>query len=163
MTDRLLMHVATLGFIGNLPAPGSMGALVALVFGVGIAIYGGLGMLVVAIIIATLIGFPACDAHRRITGEDDGQAVVIDEVVGQWLVLLAIPYRPEFSLSYMMAAAGAFLLFRFFDISKIGPVKIAEDLPNAAGVMADDVMAGVLAGGVIIFASLIIDYLYLVQ
>jgi phosphatidylglycerophosphatase A len=39
----------------------------------------------------------------------------------------------------------AFVAFRMFDISKIGPVRSAERLPGAYGVMMDDLVAGVLA------------------
>ena len=83
---------------------------------------------------------------RRVQGRwgvrDDG-AIVIDEFVGQWLVLLALPRE-------VLPVAGAFLLFRFFDILKPWPVRAVERrVPGARGVMADDVVAGVLAAAVI--------------
>ena len=152
-SDRILAYIATLGPVGALPAPGTMGSLVASGAGVIISLYGGIGSLVVAVVIATLIGFPAADAHYRVTGIKDSGAVIIDEVVGQWLVFLAIPYAAGLTAEYIIAVVAGFALFRLFDIVKIGPVKIAEDLPGAAGVMADDVVAGALAGGVIILAT----------
>jgi phosphatidylglycerophosphatase A len=162
-SDRILAQIATLGPVGTWPAPGTMGSFVAVITGVAITIYGGIGSLVVAIIIATLIGFPAADAHQRITGITDSGSVVIDEVVGQWLVLLAIPYSAgsiaDLPADYIICVIAAFALFRLFDIVKIGPVKMAEDLPGAAGVMADDVMAGALAGGIIILATSVIEYI----
>jgi phosphatidylglycerophosphatase A len=150
MRDRLLAHSATLGPIGNLPAPGTMGSLLALIIGGGITITIGIESLVVLIVVATILGFPAADAHFRLTGIKDSGSVIIDEVVGQWLVLLAIPIAPALNTSYITMLVIAFVLFRFFDIFKMGPVKIAEDLPGAAGVMADDVVAGILAGLVIL-------------
>lgn len=152
-SDRIFAQLATLGPVGALPAPGTMGSLVAVIAGVIISLYGGIGSLVVAIVIATLIGFPAADAHQRVTGIKDSGAVIIDEVVGQWLVFLAIPYAAGATTEYILSVGAAFLLFRLFDIVKKGPVKIAEDLPGAAGVMADDVVAGAMAGGVIILIT----------
>lgn len=148
--QRILAQIATLGPIGGLPAPGTMGSMVALMSGLLIVLELGIGVLVITIIAATIIGFPAADAHYKTTGIKDSGAVVIDELVGQWLVFLAIPFAPDYTLEYALSVAAAFMLFRFFDIVKLGPVKIAEELPGAAGVMADDVVAGVFAGGVII-------------
>ena len=148
--DRILASIATLGPIGQLPAPGTMGSLAALVIGVLIAMNGGLGMLMMATLIVSILGLSSAGAHFRVTGIKDSGAVVIDEVAGQWLVLLAIPFPPDLTPIYLISVAAAFGLFRFFDIIKIGPVKMAEDLPGAAGVMADDVVAGAMAGGVLI-------------
>jgi phosphatidylglycerophosphatase A len=66
--------------------------------------------------------------------------VVIDELVGVWLVLLPFPH-PSFFL-----VLAAFVLFRIFDIAKPWPVKASEDwLPAGYGVMIDDVVAGLWA------------------
>ncbi|MCE2517849.1 MAG: phosphatidylglycerophosphatase A, partial [Alphaproteobacteria bacterium] len=128
----------------------------AVIAAVAISFYGGIGSLVVAIVIATLLGFPAADAHFRVTGIKDSGAVIIDEVVGQWLVFLAIPYAVAATPEYILSVIAGFLLFRLFDIVKMGPVKVAEDLPGAAGVMADDVVAGAMAGAVIILVTSIL-------
>lgn len=149
MRDRLLAQCATLGPIGSLPAPGTMGSLAALILGACITINFGLGALVVAIILVTILGFPAADAHFRVTGIKDSGSVVIDEVVGQWLPLLVIPVPALLNADYMNMLVAAFILFRIFDIIKIGLVKKAESLPGATGVMADDVVAGIMAGLVI--------------
>ena len=66
------------------------------------------------------------------------QVVVIDELAGQWIVLLVVPLDWRWWLA-------AFVSFRLFDIVKPGPVRMAERLPGGLGVMADDVVAGVLA------------------
>ena len=146
---RLLASVASCGGIGNLPAPGSMGSLVAVVVGAGIAIGFGIGWLVVAIIASAIIAFPAIDAYSRLTNTHDSKHIVIDEVVGQWLTLLAIPMSPAWQSDYILAVVVAFVLFRLFDISKPWFIKSAEDLPGAAGVIADDVLAAVVAGAII--------------
>ena len=69
--------------------------------------------------------------------------MIIDEVAGQWVVLLCIP--PFIDATYLWYGA-AFILFRFFDITKIGPVGMAEKLGGGIGIMADDIVAGGLAG-----------------
>ena len=149
MRDKIFAQLATLGPIGTLPAPGTMGSLVAVIMGALITINFGVGILIVFIIVATILGFLAADAHFRITGIKDSGSVVIDEIVGQWLVLLVIPFAPQFNIEYTIMLGVAFVLFRFFDIVKMGPVKKAESLPGATGVMADDVVAGILAGLII--------------
>ncbi|MDC1019713.1 phosphatidylglycerophosphatase A [Alphaproteobacteria bacterium] len=142
----LLSAIATLGPIGYLPAPGTAGSLVAAIIGVFITIYFGIMTLVVMIVIAALVSFPAIDAHHALTGKHDNKEIIIDEVVGQWLVFLAIPLTPLWGWNYILLVGLAFILFRVFDILKPPPVSTAEELPGAAGVIADDVMAGVLAG-----------------
>jgi phosphatidylglycerophosphatase A len=58
-------------------------------------------------------------------------------------VLLCIPPLIEGAFLWYIAA---FILFRFFDITKIGPVGMAEKLGGGIGIMADDIVAGGLAG-----------------
>ena len=82
-------------------------------------------------------------AMRDAAAHADPQWIVIDEWCGMWIALTCCPDR---TVSWV---ATAFVLFRFFDISKIGPVGWAERAPGALGVMLDDVVAGVCAGGVI--------------
>ena len=48
----------------------------------------------------------------------------------------------------------SFLLFRFFDITKLYPVNKAEKIPGAIGVLADDIVAGLMAAGIIIFLNI---------
>ncbi|MGH9777226.1 MAG: phosphatidylglycerophosphatase A family protein [Candidatus Acidiferrales bacterium] len=77
----------------------------------------------------------------------DPQAVVIDEVLGQWLtygglVLAALTGRPATGWKYLLAG---FILFRAFDIVKPFPIRRSERLGGAAGVVVDDVLAGAYA------------------
>ena len=84
-------------------------------------------------------------AVRRAVPEPDADPgwVVVDEVAGQWIALLGSPRGST------VGAAVAFALFRVLDITKRGPVGWAERRGGAFGVMADDVVAGVLAAGVL--------------
>lgn len=71
----------------------------------------------------------------------DPPKVVIDEVMGQLITFLFVP----FSISWKYIFAG-FLLFRLFDIWKPYPIDLLQDLPGGLGICLDDVFAGVYAG-----------------
>jgi len=139
---KILCTLATLGPIGYLPAPGTAGSLVALIAGWFIASYGFLA-LAIAALAALLVGIVASETYSQVTDSKDASEVIIDEVAGQWVVLLCIP--PFIDEAYLWYGV-AFILFRFFDIAKIGPVGMAEKLGGGIGIMADDIVAGGLAG-----------------
>ena len=149
---KILAAIATLGPLGRLPASGTVGSLVAVGVGVMIIASVGIGWLAFALALAVLIGIPAANAYEQLTGEHDASPVIIDEVIGQWLTLLAIPYMYG-EAGFWFWVILAFVLFRFFDISKFGPIGLAERLPKAYGVIADDVVAGLCAGAVILILS----------
>jgi phosphatidylglycerophosphatase A len=86
----------------------------------------------------TLIGIPASTKVARASGLKDPQFVVIDEVVGQLITLVAVP------VSWKSLLAG-FILFRGFDIVKPPPVRQLEQLPEGTGIVLDDVGAGLYA------------------
>jgi phosphatidylglycerophosphatase A len=88
--------------------------------------------------IVTLIGIPAATQVARGSGVKDPQFVVIDEVAGQLVALLAVP------LAWKSFLAG-FILFRAFDIIKPPPVRQLEAIPEGAGIVLDDVAAGLYA------------------
>ncbi|HEY6373778.1 MAG TPA: phosphatidylglycerophosphatase A [Candidatus Sulfotelmatobacter sp.] len=87
---------------------------------------------------ATLIGIPAATRVARATGGKDPQFVVIDEVAGQLITLIAVP------LAWKTFLAGL-ILFRGFDIIKLPPVRQLEKLPEGTGIVLDDVAAGIFA------------------
>jgi phosphatidylglycerophosphatase A len=86
----------------------------------------------------TLIGIPAATRVARASGGKDPQFVVIDEVAGQLIALIAVP------LAWKTFLAG-FILFRAFDIVKPPPVRQLEKLPEGTGIVLDDVAAGIFA------------------
>ena len=94
----------------------------------------------IAIFFVTLIAVPSINRLERVWGQDPSR-VVIDEVVGVWVSLLAVPLYTTGALWPWVL--GAFLLFRFFDIVKPLGVRRMESLPGGWGVMADDLLAGV--------------------
>ena len=145
--DILLCNFATLGTIGHLrPAPGTIGSLFALGTGYLIASF-SLGALVAAILAISILGVFAAERYGQRTGKKDASEVIIDEVAGQWIPLVIIPLDVTWYIA-------AFLLFRFFDISKIGPVGHAEKFTGGIGVMADDLVAGILAALVLWLAAI---------
>ncbi len=91
--------------------------------------------------LVVLIGIPAATLVARATGGKDPQFVVIDEVAGQLIALIAVP------LTWQSFLAGL-ILFRAFDIVKPPPVRQLEKLPEGTGIVLDDVAAGIFAFGV---------------
>jgi phosphatidylglycerophosphatase A len=96
----------------------------------------GLAMLV------TLVGISAATQAARGSGVEDPQFVVIDEVAGQLVALIAVP------LAWQSFLAG-FILFRVFDIVKPPPVRQLERVPEGAGIVLDDLAAGLYALGAV--------------
>jgi phosphatidylglycerophosphatase A len=88
--------------------------------------------------LVTLVGIPAATKVARGSGIKDPQFVVIDEVAGQMVALIAVP------LAWKTFLAG-FILFRFFDILKPPPVRQLEVIPEGAGIVLDDIAAGLYA------------------
>ena len=93
---------------------------------------------IVAAALVTLIGIPAATRAARGSGRKDPQFVVIDEVAGQLVALIAVP------LAWKTFAVG-FILFRIFDISKPFPIRRLERLPEGTGIVVDDLGAGLYA------------------
>ena len=121
------------------PAPGTMGSIAAIPLGYLIASTGGPIALALAALSLMLIGTPAAHRYGQKTGAVDDQSIVVDEVVGMWIA--AIPAENHLDLWLT-----AFILFRLFDILKPWPVGWADKkLPGALGVMADDILAGIIA------------------
>ena len=92
----------------------------------------------VAAALVTLIGIPAATRVARGSGLKDPQFVVIDEVAGQLVALLAVP------LAWKTFLAGL-ILFRVFDILKPFPIRHLERLPEGTGIIVDDLSAGLYA------------------
>jgi phosphatidylglycerophosphatase A len=88
--------------------------------------------------LVTLIGIPPSTVVARESGIKDPGFVVIDEVAGQMIALIAVPVNWK----YMLAG---FILFRSFDILKPFPLRGLESLPGGTGIMMDDVGAGLYA------------------
>lgn len=130
------------GFIK--PAPGTWGSLGALPFGVALLMLGGLPLLILSIIIITAIGFWTATKFDKAMGGHDSKMIVIDEAAGQWIALITCALNPILILV-------SFLSFRFFDILKPYPINVVDKhVPGAAGVMGDDLIAGLFAAVIVL-------------
>ena len=157
--DYVSLAVTTFG-VGYLPlAPGTWGSLVAVGFyavlasSFSTARYGANlqspeslvatihAIILVAFLLFILVGIWAAGRSIELLGNSDAPQAVVDEVIGQLIVFLFIP----FTSSWYLIGAG-FLLFRLFDIWKPYPIDYLQELPGGIGVCADDILAGVYAG-----------------
>lgn len=89
---------------------------------------------------------PRKDWKRNIKIQDQNE-IVIDEVLGMLIAHIPLTFT-DVSKSYLWALVFsllAFGLFRFFDIKKIWPVRLFDNMKNPFGVMMDDVIAGIQA------------------
>ena len=117
--------------------PGTIGTLVAIPFSLAlnrVAVSNfPLAVLIVVGSIVCAIWLSAKGAG--ILKQKDPQFIVIDEIVGFLVANFLAPPR-------LTALLWSFLLFRFFDIIKVFPTNRLEQLPGGAGIVLDDVMAG---------------------
>lgn len=135
--------------VGHFPyGPGTMGALLAILIWYPITtMTSHITWFVITftlVVAFTLLGAWSSTVAERYWGEDPSR-VVIDEVVGQWITLLAIP--AAYSWWHVLVA---FILFRFFDIVKPLGVRQMEQFKGGWGIMADDILAGVY-GAILIY------------
>jgi phosphatidylglycerophosphatase A len=93
---------------------------------------------ILAALLATLVGIPAATRVARASSLKDPQFIVVDEVAGQLVSLLAVP------LAWKSFLAGL-ILFRLFDITKPFPIRRLERLPEGTGIVLDDLAAGAYA------------------
>ena len=139
--------VATFFGIGRLkPGPGTWASIATVFLWAGACTFvppaSRTAVAVLLTIAVTFIGIPAATRVVRATGIKDPQFVVIDEVAGQLLSLIAVP------LSWKTFLAGL-ILFRVFDILKPFPIRRLERLPEGTGIMMDDLGAGILAFAIV--------------
>ncbi|MFC3180153.1 phosphatidylglycerophosphatase A family protein [Cypionkella sinensis] len=139
------------------PAPGTWGSLVAVIMALLIDRYAGFPVLLVATLAVTALGFWAVSVELRDTPTADPSEFVIDEVAGQWIALLfssaAFWWRGHEGFLPYPAPIAAFLFFRLFDIWKPWLVGRADRRHDPAGVMLDDLWAGLFAGIATIVAA----------
>lgn len=121
-------------------APGTMGSLLALIFGVAIVRFLSLETLFLATILLSLIGIKQINAYEAEGGEHDDKSIVIDEVAGMWLTLVL-------SSTTWVQIGLSFLFFRLFDIWKPSIIgRIDRKVKGGLGVMGDDLLAAIFAG-----------------
>jgi phosphatidylglycerophosphatase A len=133
---RLGVAIATVGGAGYFPfAPGTVGSAIGALLYLGTSAW-PLTWQAALIAAVSLVGTWAGSVAARHFGREDPGQVVIDEVAGQLVTFFAT------GISLPGVVVG-FLIFRVFDIVKPWPVRQFESFPGGAGIMADDLMAGV--------------------
>lgn len=132
---NIIKLIASLFYLGYFPvAPGTVasfaGVVLYLLFANNLAIY----LFVTAIFL--ILGFVVSGKAEEIFAKKDARQIVIDEVSGMLISLLFLPRRPVIIIL-------AFLVFRLFDILKPPPIRRLEAIRGGAGVMLDDILAGI--------------------
>ncbi|MFT8643308.1 phosphatidylglycerophosphatase A [Gluconacetobacter sp.] len=150
--------VASFGGCGFSPvAPGTVGSLAALVF--GLLFLPHPVVMGVAILLCCAIGY---GATARVSDGEDHQWIVIDEVAGMWIAMFPLTFGPmpvdplwldRLDILWLLLA---FALFRLFDITKPGPVGWFDRRHDAIGIMGDDIVAGIIAALLLATARMLI-------
>ncbi len=130
----------TLFFSGySKKAPGTIGSLVALLLGLPVLIFSANTLFLAAVLIG-LIAITQIDKEEEESKIHDSSYIVIDELVGMWLAM-------AISGLSLVGVILSFIFFRIYDITKPSLIgKIDKEVKGGLGVVADDALAGVLAG-----------------
>ncbi|GAA7942085.1 phosphatidylglycerophosphatase A [Helicobacter pylori] len=130
----------TLFFSGySKKAPGTIGSLVALLLGLPVLIFSANTLFLAAVLIG-LIAIAQIDKEEEESKIHDSSYIVIDELVGMWLAM-------AISGLSLAGVILSFIFFRIYDITKLSLIgKIDKEVKGGLGVVADDALAGVLAG-----------------
>jgi phosphatidylglycerophosphatase A len=147
--------IAAGGGIGRFPiAPGTAASLAAILIG-ALALWIDHRVLTLLAIVTCVVGVWAVRESKidNDPGGSDPGWIVIDEFAGQWIAMIGLT---RVSLVGLIAA---FVLFRFFDITKLGPIGWADRQHGAVAVMADDIIAGLIVAAILFVASLLLPKL----
>lgn len=137
---------STYFYTGLLPKmPGTWGSLFALplawfLYNLGITTY------LLSYLFVTLLGVWSSKIYSEAVGNEDPDEVVIDEVAGILTVFFLVKPSP---LNLILAL----LLFRLIDITKPPPINYVEKIPHGIGIMADDILAGLLTGFLLLLVN----------
>ena len=138
------VHMLAFGFGSGLSpkAPGTVGTLAALPFWFWISSL-SLILQLLFILVAFIAGVYICGKTSADLKVHDHGGIVWDEFVGVWLTLIFVP-------ASWLGLVLAFIVFRFFDIVKPWPIKwLDKKVHGGFGIMIDDVIAGLFAGGLL--------------
>ena len=153
LRHKICWLIATWFASGLLPkAPGTWGSLAAFPFAYIISVYTCPYALFFGTVSLFFIGILASNTVEKSAQKKDPGFIVVDEVVGQWIALLPLPFLYNFLdpnscyLFFAPLAAVAFIAFRIFDIWKPWPINhVDQTISGGLGIMLDDVIAGIYA------------------
>ncbi|MGL2797416.1 phosphatidylglycerophosphatase A [Helicobacter pylori] len=142
----------TLFFSGySKKAPGTIGSFVALLLGLPVLIFSANTLFLAAVLIG-LIAIAQIDKEEEESKIHDSSYIVIDELVGMWLAM-------AISGLSLVGVILSFIFFRIYDITKPSLIgKIDKEVKGGLGVVADDALAGVLAGLSVLLAINILGF-----
>jgi phosphatidylglycerophosphatase A len=136
--NAVILFIAQGAYSGRFPgAPGTAGTII------GVFLYfltkdlSTLWYFIFLVFVAGLGTWAAGEAEKLL-GRKDAPSIVIDEIVGYLITMALVPSGWGF-------VAAGFFLFRFFDILKPWPIKKVENIYGGAGVILDDIGAGIYA------------------
>lgn len=134
MSDKFVKLVATFFYIGCSPVgPGTAASLAATIICLFLRDF--IVLYILFFFIITVLGFKVSNRMEELEGQKDPSCVVIDEVAGIFVAFFTLPIT-------WPVVVSTFFLFRAFDMFKIYPVNKFEELEGSAGVMLDDLIAG---------------------
>jgi len=148
MIKKLNLFFLTLFFIGKIKyAPGTIASLVACILFLLLINFFDFSILFFLTLTIICYSFVALNNSYDSFDTEDPQEIVIDELIGQMLTLLAIPiYETLYLLPKLYYCVAAFLLFRLFDIWKPYPVNYVDNnVKGALGIILDDIVAAFYA------------------
>lgn len=138
--STLVADTATVWLAGYLPRGGGTAGAVAALPLAWLTRAASWQLQLVSGLVATIVCIGVGSAYCRHSARADPQEIVLDELLGCWIALSFVEWGA-------LSVIAAFALFRLLDIFKPWPIGLAERLHGGAGVMLDDVVAGIIAGG----------------
>ena len=147
MIEKFNLLFLTLFNIGKIKyAPGTFASIAACLIFLVLINFFQLIILFIFTLLIFLYSFIAINTSFNSFDDDDPQEIVVDELVGQMLPLLAFPvYETLYVLPLVYYCMASFVFFRIFDIWKPFPINyIDNNVSGALGIMLDDIFAGAL-------------------
>ena len=146
MIKKFNLFILTFCNVGKIKyAPGTVASLITCLLFLLLINFFNISILFLFTLIIFCYSFIAINNSFNEFDSEDPQEIVIDEVIGQMLTLLAIPiYETLYPLPKIYYCIGAFLLFRLFDIWKPYPISYVDNnIKGSLGIMLDDILASV--------------------
>ncbi len=141
INNILLIKFSELYPIGQFKyAPGTTASLFTCIIFFYLNTYFQIEIIILIFFVVFFISLLSIQNYLKLYGNKDHQSIVIDEFLGQYVALFSIPL---FELeNNIINISIIFLLFRFFDISKIG-LRSIEKIPGTFGILFDDIIGGI--------------------
>ena len=140
MLPIIMKNICTVFGLGNFTKmPGTLGSIAGVLLGLLLLTFFPIQLVIVFFIFLLVLSLYAIKIYQKQVGKSDKSEIIIDEVLGQLLVLMFIELE-------FLQCFSAFILFRFFDILKIFPANIIDKkYSDHYGVIFDDIIAAIQA------------------